>query len=608
MKKAIIIIISVLVILAGTGAILWFFTPVFDFLKPARDNFAIQAKKLFGASKEVSYEDYIKSIEPLKGESKSYVSNVDISANVQLPSNIIDYSTQRMINNTSLKIESSYDNDSKATSTAINWGYGNSNVLDFKMVKDGRKVTLSSKDFYDKALTFDMDKFKAFCKANYPEISDAELDKLDQMMNNTSSEELSNMMYELLYLTEDEYKALSKDLSEDLKNLIDKDNYTTKKNQKVTVNGEEVKTTGYSLTISGKDIYNYIRKLAENAKKNDNLKSILVKKANLLKKYAGTLAQMGIDEYDTVSTNPINSSTSITGRPTESAKSLLDRDIEKSDIEEFIDQFLDAFEEAESEFSSIKKSVKITIYANKKSEPVRMDIAIVDDKDDDGDVIISEEVGKNKNTYTIDIQAIGKIFGTDVSSSTTIPVDKIVIVDEIETKNDTTRKGKMTASIKASGQKVEIGTIDYEIVRSKSEFKNNFKISSQIVSSINIDVKMEMTGLDSDYQTSLLDINANVASYKVNVKANATTEYGRANIEKFNEQNSVDMFTKSKEEINQIITDIVTKASDVLPGRLANYGIRITKQDILSLIQGTTTADPGVATPTEEQNNVAPAA
>ena len=85
MKKAIIIILILLVVLTGVGAVLWFFTPLFDFLKPARDNFAAQAKKLFGAKTEMSYSDYIDSIEPLKAEQKSFVSKTDISANVTFP-------------------------------------------------------------------------------------------------------------------------------------------------------------------------------------------------------------------------------------------------------------------------------------------------------------------------------------------------------------------------------------------------------------------------------------------------------------------------------------------------------------------------------------------
>ncbi|MBQ3409038.1 MAG: hypothetical protein IJH12_07555 [Clostridia bacterium] len=611
MKKAIIIIISVLVILAGTGAVLWFFTPVFDFLKPASDNFTAQAKKLFGAKEELSYNDYLKSIEPLKGESKSYVAKGNISANITLPSSIIDYTTQRQINNTALQFESSYDNNSKATSANINWKYSNSDILNLKMVKDGKKVTLSSKDFYDKALTFDMSKFRTFCKNNNLDISDADIDKIEKMLDNNSAEEMSNMIYDLFYLTEDEYKALQKDYGDILKKFVDDDKYTTKKNQKITVNGEEIKATGYSLTLSGKDAYNFIKKLAEDAKNNDNLKSIIVKKLNLLKKYGGTLAQAGLDEYETYSVNP-SSTTSYgnTSTPSAELESVLSKDFEKSDIEEAIDAFLQAFEQAESSFSSIKKSIKITIYSDKKSNPVKLDVAIVKNDEDDGTVVFTEEVGSKKNTYTIDVQALAKAVA-ESSNSSTIPVDKIVIVDEIEKNSDTERKGTMTASIKASGQKMEVGKIEYEIVNSDSEIKNNIKISSDLISGAAFELKSEFTGLNSDNQSMAFDLNASYSGYKVKVTANESIEYGKSNIEQYNDTNSVDVFSKSKEEIQKIVTDVVTKASDVLPSRLANYGIRVTKDQIMSIIPKTetpTTETPADATTETTTTTAEPAA
>ena len=60
MKKAIIIIVSVIVILGGVFASLFFFTDVFNFLKPANTNFALQAKKLLGTENGNNYSDYEK--------------------------------------------------------------------------------------------------------------------------------------------------------------------------------------------------------------------------------------------------------------------------------------------------------------------------------------------------------------------------------------------------------------------------------------------------------------------------------------------------------------------------------------------------------------------
>ena len=207
MKKAIIIIISLLVILGGVGAVLWFFTPLFDFLKPARDNFAAQVKKLYGAKTEMSYDDYLKSIEPLKAEQKSYISKTNVSANITVPSSVIDYTTQRQINNTTISLENSYDAGSKAVSAKINWKYQAGDILNLKMVKDGKKITLSSKDFYDKAVTLDVSKIREYCKNNNINISEEELKNIEKSFESYDGDKMSAMIYDLLYLTEDEYKA-----------------------------------------------------------------------------------------------------------------------------------------------------------------------------------------------------------------------------------------------------------------------------------------------------------------------------------------------------------------------------------------------------------------
>lgn len=581
MKKAIIIILVLLVVLGGVGAVLWFFTPLFDFLKPARDNFAIQAKKLFGAKTEMSYDDYIKSIEPLKAEnSKSYVMKANVSANITLPNDMLDYTTQRRINNTTIKFENSYDANTKATGVNFNMQYSGNDVLNLKMVKDGSKVTLASKDFYDKAITMDMSKLREFCKKNNIDVSEEELSQIEKMYNNNPSEDMANIMYDLMYLTEDEYKALHKNYGDILKKYIDKDNFTTKKNQKISVNGDEIKATGYSLTISGKDVYNIIKKIAEDAKEDSNLKGIVAKKLNILKKYMATTSESN-------------------GRPTE-LDEFLSKDIEESDIEGYINEFLSAFEDAEEDLAGIKKSVKITIYADKKSNPVKLDVAIVKDKEDDGNVIFSGEYGDKKNTYTIDLENIMKVASDitgseDMTSNSMMMVDKVVIVDEIKEKSDTARKGKMKVSVKAAGQKLELAQIDYDLVTSKSEIKRNIKVSvsdqlaSMLPSSASFELKAEMTGLDTDNVDMVFDLEGQFGTYKVNVKADGSIKYGSSNIETYNETNSVDLFTKSEEEIKQIISDIITKASDVLPARLAYYGINITKQQILQANPTTTT-------------------
>lgn len=591
MKKAIIIIISLLVILGGTFAILWFFTPVFDFLKPASENFSLQVKKLFGEKEEVSYKDYIASIEKLKQKDSSYTADAKISMNVSLPSDFIDKDTQKILNSSSVEWKGSYDSNSKAASNNIALSFNKKEMINLNTIVDGKKISIASKDLYGKALTLDFNKFKEFCEKNNIDVSEENIKGVEdyfKTLENMQNSNNANFMYDLMYLTEDEYKAINKNYGDLLTTLIDKDKYTAKKNQKVSVGGEDVKVDGYTLTISGKDVYNYMKKLAEMAKDDANLKSILTKKINLVKDYIVTvnqLAESDVKSSKKSSPSDIIPSIESSEKAIKSSATDIIEDIKDSDIEEFFDNALDALEDSKEAFSSIEGVVKITIYTDKKSKnPIRVDIAIAKDEEDEGSVILSEEIEDGKKTYTIDIEKLAKEMG-ESSSSRGMP--KIVIVDEYES-TDTSKKGKVTVSAKMSGQKQEIVAIDYEKVNSDSEIKNNIKISSAALPSLSLDMKLEVTGLDKNKQEYVFDINASMpvqlSTYKFGISAEGSIEYGKSDIQKLDDSNSVDVFGKSKEEITAIVKEIVTNASETLPSKLSNYGVKVTKEDILKLI------------------------
>ena len=87
MKKAIIAIITVLVLAIGTCTCLYFFTDVFNFLKPTSETFTVQAKKLFGIN-EQKYSEYEKNLNKLKIDN-SYTSEGELKANLNLPSSTL---------------------------------------------------------------------------------------------------------------------------------------------------------------------------------------------------------------------------------------------------------------------------------------------------------------------------------------------------------------------------------------------------------------------------------------------------------------------------------------------------------------------------------------
>lgn len=608
MKKAIIIIVSVLVIASAAFAGLYFFTDVLNFLKPASTNFSTQAKKLLGTDGDNDYSEYEKFLERLKSASGSQTANLDISANLNLPSKALDSSVQKKINSSKLNISTSYDENSKATYTSANLKYNSKDLISLDAIIKDQSVTLKSSELYNKYLTFDLSKYEEFCKKNDIDVDEDTLESLKSLQN-LSNLDSSTLIYDLFYISEKDYKALNKNYG-NLEELINSKNYSSKKHQKVSVDGDEISTTAYSLTLAGKDGYEFLTNLVNLMKDDSTLKSLIISKYDILKDYVEPLMESSSEYYSD-------------NLP----------DLSESDIDDYFEALLDNLESLEDDFEDIEKCVKLTIYS-KKDEPVKFEISILDDKNDkDGTTIFTEELSDGKNIYTIDVEKILTVAGVDTSSSTSSSssytkssstsnissiastFSKIIITDKYESTN-TSRKGTITISAKPSGESAqELLNIDYDTINSNSEIKSSISISlSSSMSSylslvglsgsgnVSLDYTYHVTGLDSDTQNIELNISGKLASYSAEVNVSGTVS-NKSEIPDLTSSNSVDVFALSQEELKSTYTDIINSAADKLPSILSVFDIKVTKNDILSLLPAdteTTTNETITETTTEE--------
>lgn len=578
MKKAIIIIVTVLVVLAGACTCLYFFTDVFNFLKPANTNFALQAKKLLGKEEATKYSEYEEMLNNLKKD-KSYISEGDLSLNLSVPNDIISYSAQQKINLSKIKYNGSYDADSKATSASIKLSKDNEEFTTVQLVKRDNKIGIASKDLYDKTLVFDLSKYDEFCTNNNIE-EDEDTKKTVEFLNTALTTDNTNLAYDLFYLSEDDFNSLSKTYGDLLTDLIPEEKYSTEKNQKITVNGDDVKTTEYSLTLNSEDLYNILTKFLELAKEDDTTKKIIVDKYNVLVKY--------IETYYVSSNTELSDLTSEDNFMPE---------LTSENIEENIDELLEKLEQNKEEFTKLDKCVKFTIYSNKKSEPVKFEIiCLEDEEDEDGTVMFSEALSEEKTTYTISIENLKELFLNTTSKSTTSTTSKVseilnslseIIIEDKYEKTDNSKKGTITISAKVSDSKEDLLKIEYDKVNSDSEYKNNFNITCPLYSEISIDCKCELTGLDTDNKNMKLELNGEFESYSVKLSATGSIKYGESDVSEFTNDNSVSVFELSQEEYNKLITDIGTTASENLPEKFALYDVDVTKEDILSLLPQT---------------------
>ena len=405
MKKAIIIIISALVVLGGVFAGLWFFTDVLNFLKPANENFCVQLDKVLGTEKNLSYSEYESKISKLKIDG-SYSTDLNISMNVNVPSSVIGYSEQKLINSSSLNLKSDYNADTKATAVAVALSNNSKEVIKAQAIVDGAKLSIKSEDLYEKYLTFDLNKYESFCKENGIQV-DAETKEAIALLSNMGKLDSSTLAYDLLHVSEEDYKKLQKNYDDLPKQIIDKNKFKAEKNKKITVGDKDnVKTTAYSVVLTGEDAYNMTRKLISKAKDDDTLKKVIVEKYDIIKDYMESYEEVLNSTSTSTTSNSLTSSTSISSSPTDVAITTMP-DITKDDIEDLLDELLDDLSASEDAFKEMDGAVKVTIYSDKKNNPVKFEIELLEDKNDkEGTVIFSKEMEKGKDTYTIDLSIL----------------------------------------------------------------------------------------------------------------------------------------------------------------------------------------------------------
>lgn len=520
-KKIIIAVVAILVVLGGTFAGLWFFTGVFDFLKPANDVFSNQLEKALNleGAKFSDYSDILKEYKEMSD--KSYKSKFNITANLKISE--LDKEIQDIINKSKITIESNADIKNKKTQNKIGLYSNNSEVLSLDLVTNDTKLGIGSKDLYDKYLSVSLEDLTKFISENSSEVDDEDLEKV---LNSFSSSNIN--MYDLLYISDEDLKHFDETYRDCLTKLISKDCFTTEKKVEVEVNDDTVKTTAYYLTLTGEDTYNFISELAKLIKDDSVLAKIITEKLNLILEAAST-----------------------------------EEKLSENDVEEYISKALDELLEELEELKEEKDSaIQIAIYSS-KSQPVRIELNIIDNVDDldEKETLFSIEYAKSKNKYTV--YQNGKAY--------------ITIVDEYTKKSDKEKVGKLTA--KASG--ISVGTLEYEIVNKDDEGKLNLsldvplaEVSGKIELSSKGNYKKEPVNFDG-----LISFTYKEDSAKVNF--DGSIEYGDVSIPELTSSNSVDFLKLSETDMQNELLKILKKASEILPSRLKLIGIDVKPEDIL---------------------------
>ena len=517
---ALIAILSILIISGGVFAILWFFTGVFNFLKPTNDVFANQLEKAFNleGAKFAKYSDFLKDYKEMS--EKSSKTKMNLSANLNIDE--LDSDVQKTINKSKLTMESNTDAKNKKTQNKIGLYAGSSEVLSFDLVTNDSKIGIGCKDLYNNYLTATPEDFAEYVKKSS---SDVDSEELEAMVSSLSSSKINP--YDLLYISDSDLKHFDDRYGDILKTLISKDCYTTEKDVEVEVDDKDVKTTAYYLTLTGKDAAEFANGLSKLVKEDDVLVKIITEKANML------LASSG-------------------------------KTVSESEVKDTIEELTKSIEKSVADIEDKEDSaIQIAIYS-KDNEPVRVEFNAIEDveKKSSKETLISIEYAKNKQIYTL------------YNDGTAY----ITLENNIDKQSKEELKG--TISIKMAKQ--SLGTINYEFVNKESESKINVElnipianVSGSIVINTKGNYKKEAVTFDGK-------ISFKYQKQSATISFDGSSEFvDSVSIPDLTSSNSTEIFKLSDDELEKELSKIQEKAAEVLPNRLKLIGIDIDSKDIL---------------------------
>ncbi|MBR2787333.1 MAG: hypothetical protein IKD76_07655 [Clostridia bacterium] len=392
-KNVIIAVVLVIVLLIVTaGIVVWrVFFP--DLFKSKQDVFWDKAENSIGLS-SVKFTDYSKLLDEYKElYNKSYKLDLNMSLDLDLSSSELDSDTQDLINNSTLKTEAYYDADSKDMQEKIGLYKGKSEVLTLDLVTNKDKFGIKCADLSDKYYVANLEDLIDYMVKNSSSASSYSKQQIssmtDVLQNNYSN--LHNMDgYKLLYISEDDLKHLDDNYRDIFQKLIPKDCYSTEKNVEVKIDGNKVTTTGYYLTLTGKDGYNFIKDLANTIKDDDVISNILTEKANIILESTGE---------DKVKSN----------------------DVSKA-IEKALDELVESLEGLEDYDD---EAFQIAVYSDKSASRIDLNYLEDVDKPDKKETLLTIENVFSKNS---DKEKAGKL--TLSASKVTVATINYEIVDK----------------------------------------------------------------------------------------------------------------------------------------------------------------------------------
>lgn len=267
-KKVIGVLFIIVLIVALAGlAYLYFFT---DMFKTPEEMFYKYLEKASKNESDYSYQDMLEKLKT--NQTSSYKQNataqIDIKAKGTDYTSRINQVTYDEISKLKLKIESQNVPNEEKASINIKAEHNDEEVTEISLVKNSEMYGIKSEFLNDKYIAVENKNLKSLIRkigletANIPD----QLEFVD--------------LYDLLYIDQKEQDRIVNTYKDIIKNNISTDKYQKVDNVIQKVNGQDLNTTVYALSINEKEFNSLIIKLLERLEQDEATLGLIVDKAN----------------------------------------------------------------------------------------------------------------------------------------------------------------------------------------------------------------------------------------------------------------------------------------------------------------------------------------
>lgn len=431
--KIIIAVVSVLVVVATVVAILYFKTGVFNGLKKPKNLFYEYLDKATASDEKTSYSDYIAELKNIQNE--SVAGKGKMTMDVKLGSALSEYDKiADLLNKVEVSFESKTNPSDKTGYMSINLKYDGKDLGTFEVLADDKQFGIKLDKMYDQYLTLTYDEMM-----NTIEEGNVNIDVSSLSMNSIDTDAI----IELLDIKDEEIDRIVERYKKVLQDTIPEDNYSSEK-EKITVNGEEINATAYTVKISNKDLVKLAKAFIESLKEDDATINLVVDKVNKIMKLSG-------DNTTRVS---------------------------KGMISTVLESALSSLENADE---IINQEVKITVYEH-NNDAVRIAFAMGDDA-----VMIDSTKNGDTEKMALKVKSNG---------------EEMTLFNLEQTKKGE-EKYETKLSTDLEGLKLEIfANTEKSGKVSKANMKISADIQDMITATLNIDTEAEYTSVNIDKLSS----------------------------------------------------------------------------------------------------------